>query len=39
MGRGAYVVLGFVPEDLHIVPHVNEAQNAGGGENLDWLFE
>ena len=39
MGRGAYVVLGFVPEDLHIAPHVNEAQNAGGGENLDWLFE
>lgn len=39
MGKGAYVVLGFVPEDLHLAPHVNEAQNAGGPENLDWLFE
>ena len=39
MGKGAYVVLGFVPEDLHMAPHVNEAQNAGGAENLDWMFE
>ncbi len=38
MGKGAYVVLGFVPEDLHITPHVNVTQN-GGAENLDWLFE
>ncbi len=39
MGKGAYVVLGFVPEDLHMAPHVNEAQSAGGAENLDWMFE
>ena len=43
MGKGAYVVLGFVPEDLHMAPHVNEhvneAQSAGGPENLDWMFE
>ena len=39
MGRGAYVVLGFVREDLHMAPHVNEAQNGSGPKNLDWLFE
>ena len=39
MGKGAYVVLGFVPEDLHMAPHVNEAPSGSGPENLDWMFE
>ncbi|MDE3161784.1 MAG: hypothetical protein KGL64_00875, partial [Acidobacteriota bacterium] len=39
MGKGAYVVLGFVPEDVHLAPRVNEAQSSSGLKNLDWLFE
>jgi hypothetical protein len=40
IGKGQYVVLGFIPADYHVAPHVNFA-NAGDGErpNLDWLFE
>lgn len=41
LGKGAYVVLGFIPEDLHVAPHVNFAQAGDGSEavNLDWFFE
>jgi hypothetical protein len=41
LGKGQYVVLGFIPADLHVAPHVNFAQTAGqnGPPNLDWLFE
>jgi len=41
LGNGSYVVLGFIPEDLHVAPHVNFAQAAdgSGSANLDWLFE
>ena len=41
LGKGQYVVLGFIPADLHVAPHVNFAQTAGqsGAPNLDWLFE
>jgi hypothetical protein len=41
LGKGLYVVLGFIPADLHIAPHVNFAQQTGSGSppNLDWLFE
>jgi len=40
LGKGQYVVLGFIPADLHVQPHVNFAQTGGeGGTNLDWLFE
>jgi len=40
LGKGFYVVLGFVPADLHLVTHVNFAGNGAAGEtNLDWLFE
>ncbi len=41
LGKGEYVVLGFIPADLHVTPHVNFASaGAGGGPpNLDWLFE
>ena len=41
LGKGAYVVLGFIPEDLHVAPHVNFAQqgDGSGAANLDWFFE
>ena len=40
LGKGQYVVLGFIPADLHVAPHVNFAQaGAEGATNLDWLFE
>jgi hypothetical protein len=38
LGKGAYVVVGFIPEDAHVTPHVNFSA-AGGPPNLDWLFE
>jgi len=37
LGKGSYVVLGFIPEDLKVAPHVNFG--AGGAVNLDWFFE
>jgi hypothetical protein len=40
LGTGMYVVLGFIPEDLHVTAHVNFAQaDDGGAVNLDWFFE
>ena len=41
LGKGEYVVLGFIPADLHVALHVNFAQTSGGNgpPNLDWLFE
>ena len=40
LGRGEYVVLGFIPADLHVAPRINLApQSAGAPPNLDWLFE
>jgi len=41
LGKGQYVILGFIPADLHVAPHVNFAQTGSGGgpPNLDWLFE
>jgi hypothetical protein len=40
LGKGQYVVLGFIPADLHVAPRVNFAQTENGGAtNLDWLFE
>jgi len=40
LGKGAYIVVGFVPEDTHITPRMNlNATNASGQPNLDWLFE
>ena len=38
LGKGAYVVVGFIPEDAKVTPHVNFSA-AGGPPNLDWLFE
>jgi hypothetical protein len=41
LGKGAYVVVGFIPEDAHVTPHVNFSTVGTNGEppNLDWLFE
>ncbi len=41
LGKGAYVVVGFIPEDAHVTPHVNFSTTGENGEppNLDWLFE
>ena len=38
LGKGAYVVVGFIPEDAHVTPHVNFS-TTNGPPNLDWLFE
>jgi hypothetical protein len=41
LGKGAYVVVGFIPEDTHVTPHINFSVTGTNGErpNLDWLFE
>ncbi len=40
LGKGAYIVLGFVPESVHVTPHFDSAANGTDGPtNLDWLFE
>jgi hypothetical protein len=41
LGKGAYIVLGFIPADTHVTPHVNFSTTGTNGEppNLDWLFE
>ena len=41
LGVGAYVVLGFIPEDTRVTPHVSFSMTGAGDQlpNLDWLFE
>ncbi|GGH09106.1 hypothetical protein [Silvibacterium dinghuense] len=39
LGKGAYVVLGFIPADTHVTPHVAFDPNSKQPPNLDWLFE
>jgi hypothetical protein len=41
LGKGTYVVVGFVPEDAQVTPHINFNASATNGAppNLDWLFE
>jgi hypothetical protein len=39
LGKGAYVVLGFIPEDVHVTPHVSLDSGSKGPPNLDWMFE
>jgi hypothetical protein len=39
LGKGAYVVLGFVPADTHVTPHITTDPQANTPPNLDWLFE
>lgn len=39
LGKGAYVVLGFIPEDAHVTPHVSFDPDSKEPVNLDWMFE
>ncbi|HEV2134543.1 MAG TPA: hypothetical protein VGR47_09770 [Terracidiphilus sp.] len=39
LGKGAYVVLGFIPANYHVTPHINFNATGNGPMNLDWLFE
>jgi hypothetical protein len=39
LGKGAYVVLGFIPEDTHVTPHVSFDPQSKQPPNLDWMFE
>jgi hypothetical protein len=39
LGKGAYVVLGFIPEDTRVSPHVSFDPESKQPPNLDWLFE
>ncbi len=41
LGKGAYVVVGFIPDNAHVTPHVNFSTTGTNGQppNLDWLFE
>lgn len=41
LGQGAYVVLGFIPEDAHVTPHMSMNLRGPNGQppNLDWMFE
>jgi len=39
LGKGEYVVLGFIPADYRVAPRVNFAGDGSGPANLDWLFE
>ncbi|MFT4114419.1 hypothetical protein [Silvibacterium sp.] len=39
LGKGAYVVLGFIPEETHVTPHIAFDPNSKQPPNLDWLFE
>ncbi|HTF64876.1 MAG TPA: hypothetical protein VK638_19540, partial [Edaphobacter sp.] len=39
LGKGAYVVIGFIPETTHVTPHVSFDPNSKEPPNLDWMFE
>lgn len=39
LGKGAYVVLGFIPEDTRVTPHIAFDPNSKEPPNLDWMFE
>ncbi len=39
LGKGAYVVLGFIPAGYHVQPHIYFSADSSGPANLDWLFE
>ena len=39
LGKGAYVVLGFLPESTNVTPHVTFDPNSKQPPNLDWMFE
>jgi hypothetical protein len=37
LGKGQYVILGFIPATQQVTPHIN--LTTSGQPNLDWLFE
>lgn len=39
LGKGLYVILGFIPSTTQVHPHVNLGSSSSGAPNLDWLFE
>lgn len=41
LGKGAYVVLGFIPLDTRLTPHIRFSTTGEDNQppNLDWLFE
>ncbi len=39
LGKGSYVVLGFIPEDTHVTPHMTFDPGSKEPPNLDWMFE
>ncbi len=39
LGKGDYVVLGFIPADYHVTPHIDFSSSSNSAANLDWLFE
>lgn len=41
LGKGSYVILGFIPQDLKVKPGIIMSTTTSSGErpNLDWLFE
>ncbi len=39
LGKGAYVVLGFIPESTRVTPHVTFDPSSKQPPNLDWMFE
>ncbi|MGH9590324.1 MAG: hypothetical protein ACRD25_08000 [Terracidiphilus sp.] len=39
LGKGAYVILGFIPADYQITPHIDFSATGNEPANLDWLFE
>jgi hypothetical protein len=41
LGKGAYIVLGFLPLDTHVTPHISFSTTGDNNQppNLDWLFE
>jgi hypothetical protein len=39
LGKGAYVVLGFIPEGTHVTPHMSFDPKGKEPPNLDWMFE
>jgi hypothetical protein len=41
LGKGSYVILGFIPQDLKVKPRIimSKTTNPGERPNLDWLFE
>jgi hypothetical protein len=39
LGKGAYVVLGFIPEDTRVTPRVSFDPGGKQPPNLDWMFE